>query len=98
LSADPDPGTPVEHPVDLDEFCDWLRGCLGLATLPEPADRLHEDLSLDDFQLLELAVELEAFVAGVAKVGSQFYRNTLTVRDLHLYYLLIASAPIGTDL
>jgi len=85
----------VGHPLDLDAFCQWMGTLLGLATPPGPSANLARDLGVDDFGMLSIVVKFDQLLADEGHASDRVYRNAATVRDLHLYYLYLVSAPAG---
>lgn len=79
--------------MDFDTFLDQLRGSVGtdIPANARPSLRLHEDLGLDSFTLLELLVVVEDMVGGEVAAGTSL-PDLQTLGDFFSYFEVISSA------
>jgi len=83
----------LSEPLGLVQFCQWLGGILARSRTPEPADCLQSDLGLDHFEVLNVVAELDKLIGRACRLGVDVYHSPMTVREMHLYYLLRTQAP-----
>lgn len=90
-------GTPSidDSLIDLDDFLTWCESKLELTYHPAPSDTLRSDLRLDDMQLYELVMALHELIGEEAIVTRDVFDNLGSIRDIHLYYLMICAMPNG---
>lgn len=79
--------------LDLDGFLQWLSSTIVPTAVLDPNSNLRVDLALDDLGLFELMLDLHGLVTTQAVIRRDAFKHLETVRDLHLYYLMINSMP-----
>jgi len=82
------------HPLDLIEFCEWIKTILRLNKTPDPSAQFYLDLGQDDFAMLNVVDSLQALTVGEAQFGAAVYSEATTIRALHLHYLEMISRPL----